>query len=129
MPTPSWSVKFDDGAGHTCTINGPQSSEPDLIQQFVTDLTANHTRYVYQSTSNSLRQWKLHFDTLYAADKANLETFYLTYAVGPVNTFTYTHTDGNTYTARFIDTQLQWSRVNANIWSITFTLETTGVIS
>lgn len=66
--------------------------------------------------------WTLEFNGLTAAEKASLEAAWTT-AAGPSNTFSYIHTDGVTYTARFLNESLVWVRHAINCWDIVIQLE------
>ena len=115
----------------TITLNGPRSDQAidKPVPRWVTDLTQGGTRYSYKLNSSTKRIWTLQFDFLTSAQKSDLETFFDTYAEGPENTFTYTHTDGNSYTARFAMTDLNFVRVGPNLWQVTMILEIGAAIS
>lgn len=115
---------FFDGVGGTCSLPGPAGpTQPTLLPQWVTGQTENLARYVYRGHTNTVYQWSLQFQNLSLANKRELETFFTTIAKGPENQFDYTHTDGNAYTARFIDTQLLWQRESNELWAVNVTLE------
>lgn len=94
-------------------------------RRFVSGASADGTRYTYQPASLSLWLWEMQFDDLTAADKQSLESFFLNDARGPSEQFTYTHTDGTAYTARFDQDQLVWTRSGPNLWAIALALEVT----
>ena len=108
----------------TATVNGPVSSDPAAYPMFVTDQSANHTRWVYQTTSTKKWLWTLKFQDLTGAQKDALEDYFQNTAKGPTNTFTYVHTDGASYAnCRFADVELQFTRNNANNWDVTVRIE------
>jgi hypothetical protein len=99
----------------TVTMNGPvgggQSVRPKA--RFVSGRTVNGTTYVYQKNDQTQNVWVLAFNDLTAAQKALLQTYFNDVAKGPSNTFSYTHTDGTTYTGvRFLDNVLEFSRID-----------------
>ncbi len=119
-------VKFVKG-GTDIDINGPPDpQEVSEFPQFVTAQTINGTRFVYRTHSATVSQWVLRLENLTTAMKTALRDFYITDVVGPTNTFTYTHTDGTAYTARFVDPAVPvFSRNNSNNWNVTIRLELT----
>lgn len=124
MPTPSKNVTFVLG-GTTVTVPGPPS-QTDVAQfpQFITDQSANHTRWSYKLTGTAMYQWTVPLQGLSNAQKIALQSFFTTTVGGPGTQFSYTHTDGNLYTVRFVDTALTWTRVNGTFWDVTVRLET-----
>ena len=99
----------------TVVMNGPigggQSVRPKA--QFVSGRTVNGTTYVYQKNDVTQNVWVLSFRDLTAAQKTALQTYFQDTAKGPSNTFSYTHTDGTTYTGvRFVDNVLEFSRID-----------------
>ena len=110
----------------TVTVAGPAgATQVDLLTGFVSDLSADFTRFAYRTTSNFLRQWTLNLSNLTTAQKNDLETYFRDTAKGPTNTFTYVHTDGTSYAScRFVDTELRWSRLNDQEWSVQVRIET-----
>lgn len=117
--------------GGTVTVNGPAGpTEVNLLPRFVTAQSSDLTRWTYQTTSQKRWQWTITLGDLTTAQKVALETFFADTAKGPLGTFTYQHTDETTYTnVRFIDTELQFSRVNDNHWSVTIHLESSATIN
>ncbi len=124
MPTPSANVTFGSG-GSAVTVPGPPTqTDVNNLAQWITDSSANHTRWSYKLTGTAMYQWSIPLTALSGAQKVALQSFFTTTVGGPTSTFTYTHTDGNSYTVRFIDTSLSWSRVNGEMWDVTVRLET-----
>jgi len=115
----------------TVTVSGPSGpTQVDLQTGFVSDLSADFTRFSYRTTSNFLRQWTISLPNLTTAQKNDLETYFRNTAKGPTNTFTYVHTDGTSYAnCRFVDTSLRFTRLNDNEWSVQVRIETTTAIN
>lgn len=107
-------------------INGPVfAGQPvSLVRQFVSDRTADGTRYTYHLTASTKWEWELSFRDLPLSQKQDLERFFRSNARGPSVAFTYTHTDGSTYTARFAQDQLPWVRNHKELWDCTVRIET-----
>ncbi len=111
-------------------INGPDSDQPiETLPEWVTDLTADNTRIVYRPTSSTLHTWKIDCSNITTAQKNALLTFFRDVAKGPTNTFAYRHTDGTTYTVRFSQTSLNFSRQNNEFWSVQLILESANPIN
>ena len=99
----------------TVTMNGPVGGGQDVRPKarFVSGRTVNGTTYVYQKNDQTQNVWVLAFNDLTAAQKTALQTYFQDVAKGPSNTFSYTHTDGTTYTGvRFLDNVLEFSRID-----------------
>lgn len=105
-------------------VGGPISTTPKVLSGYVSELSEGMVRYVQRSKASSITQWTLNFQNWTKAQKEAFETFYLDTAQGPTNRFDYIHTDGNTYEdVRFIDAELNWERVNEEVWNISVTIE------
>lgn len=115
----------------TVTLNGPAGpTETRTLPRFVSDLSADHTRWTYQTTSAAKSHWTLTFGDLTTSQKNALETYFNNTAKGPTLTFAYVHTDGTSYSnCRFVDTELAFSRIDDNTWSVTLRLEVPTVIN
>ena len=99
----------------TVTMNGPVGGGQDVRPKarFVSGRTVNGTTYTYQKNDQTQNVWVLDFRDLTAAQKTALQTYFQDTAKGPSNTFSYTHTDGTTYTGvRFVDNVLEFSRID-----------------
>ena len=99
----------------TVTLNGPVGGGQDVRPQarFVSGRTVNGTTYAYQKNAMTQNIWVLNFRDLTAAQKIALQTYFNDTAKGPSNTFSYTHTDGTTYTGvRFMDNVLEFDRID-----------------
>lgn len=127
------------GMALTVTFDGPSSSGAAVIKapafvgqpvqlgrQFVSDRTADGTRYTYQMTSSTKWEWELSFRDLSLSEKRDLEGFFRNNVRGPSLAFSYTHSDGSTYTARFAQDVLPWVRDSKELWSCTVRIETTS---
>lgn len=105
-------------------IAGPVSTQLKMPPIHMTELSEGNVRYVQRTKAARITQWLLTFRDLSAADKAALQTFFLSTADGPTNLFTYTHTDGVTVSdCRFMDTELSFERENDNVWHTSVTIE------
>ena len=99
----------------TVTMNGPVGGGQDVRPKarFVSGRTVNGTTYTYQKNDQTQNVWVLDFRDLTAVQKTALQTYFQDTAKGPSNTFSYTHTDGTTYTGvRFLDNVLEFSRID-----------------
>ncbi len=70
---------------------------------------------------------ELSFDMLTAAEKSSLQSFFHTDADGVMNTWTYTDEFSNSYTARFLSPELDFQQAAKDIYSVTFTIETSSI--
>jgi hypothetical protein len=111
-------------SGTEITINGPVGpTNVQAVPQYISRTSQGLNRYSYKKTSARVQRWTLRFDSLTAAQWAALENFASTVINGPTSTFTYTHTDGNSYTVRMINDGLVGDRIDSNTWSTTLQLE------
>jgi len=111
------------------TINGPESpTSPELLPEWVSELTADLTRVVYRTVNNEVWQWRMRIPSLTTAMKNSLITFYRANAEGPTNTWQLTHTDGTNYTVRFIEVP-RMQRANDAEWSAELALELDGPLN
>jgi hypothetical protein len=120
---PSSTVSLS-GFGQTCVLPGP--SGPSRIEtwpRWTTGLSQGLTRWVYRTSDQRLVQWTLAFEQLPAATYADLVAFFEDAARGPERVWTYTHTDGRSYPARFLDLGLRFERSGPELWSTTIRLE------
>ena len=116
-------VNFNDGAT-SITINGPAPSDFDLLARTASEQSANYDMRSYKFTDKKLRRWQLTFLDLNQTQKDNLINFFTDSAVGPSNTFIYTHTNGVAYTsARFVNDALQVRRTEPGIFTVNVVLE------
>jgi len=112
--------------GSTLTLPNPaHRSGPKSIAHQAIGLTAGGVRYVYDK-GVTVYQITLTFEMLTQAEYSNFMTFYNTTVSESLNTFTYTDSKSNTYTARFIDEPRITKRMS-NVFDVTFTLETSTV--
>jgi len=121
----SSTIKFDNGAGTVINITGPAGrTNINHLALYATGINGNGDRWSYKYSSQKKYRWNMTLPNLTATMKNQLEDFYYNTADGPTNTFTYTHTDGTEYTgARFVNDDLQFSRVNDNEFSVSIVIE------
>lgn len=111
-------------SGTTVTVYGPaQKTDAEPIPQFVVSRAAGGQLWSYKTGATIVNAWKFTLPNLTNAMKVALQSFFDTLAEGPTNAFTYVHTDGNSYTARFLVTTLKWERLNANQWNVPIELD------
>lgn len=117
-------VTMTDPTGPTTiTLNGPRDSDPTGVPRYVLDTAAGGQVWSYKLAATIIDRWTMTLQSLTGAQKAALKNFFDNVVEGPSRTFTYTHTNGNSYTnVRFVDTFLKFKRSNANEWSVTITL-------
>lgn len=120
----SKTVSFATASG-SIQVNGPVSTDIITNPFHVSAQTANYTVFVYRKTGVFAQDWNLVFDGLSDANKQAINDFFINDAQGPTNTFTYGHTDGEGYTARFMDDRLQFQRRPGD-WGITIRLRIEG---
>ena len=65
----------------------------------------------------------LTFEAMTTTEKSNLQSFFNTDVDGAMNTFTYTDENSTAYTARFLDTDLQFTKVMYNMYDLMVRLE------
>lgn len=117
-------VSFAIG-GTTVTVNGPAGpTDVGPLPRQTIDRAADHTLWSYTHTSTKLWTWSIGLRDLTAAQKDAFEDFFLDTAVGPNTAFTYTHTDGTSYSnCRFLQTDLRWQRVNEAVWDVSIQIQ------
>lgn len=109
--------------GASSVTIGPQSPiTQSPLEIYSVSLTAGGGVVPYQKRSASLNPyvWTMTFE-MTAAEKTILQAFY-DGVPGPTATFNYTHTDGVTYVARFLNPVLSFNRINSNLWTTTIQL-------
>lgn len=114
------------GSGESAvTVNGPAGSTAvDQFPQFVTDRSADGTRYTYQIHDTVINEWELRLSQLTTAQKTAFDQWFRDTVKGPTETFTYKHTDDTEYTnCRFVDPALRWQRASNNTWDLTVRIE------
>lgn len=122
-------IKFSY-SGTDCIVNGPDgATDVRTLSKWVTSLSEGLRRWSYKTTDRHVEQWTLRLDSLTKSMKQALQSFFDFQAQGPTRTFSYTHTDEEVYTARFVDTDLRWTRRNDQDWSVTLTLELSGTLA
>lgn len=122
-------VLFDTASTSGLELPGPAYESQPVLQypKYVTDQAADGTRYVYKISDASLHQWQLSFRRFTQAQKEDLEDFFHERG-GPATTFSYRHTDGSTYTVRFVQEALPWTRIGTQ-WDVDVVLETADDIA
>ena len=107
----------------TVTLPSPKpGSTAREVKTQVSALTAGGERYVYDKGIDSFFI-DLTFESLNNTEKANLLSFFHTTVDAMAETFTYTDSNGSTYTARFVYPTLHFTKVAAGVWDVKFTLE------
>ena len=110
--------------GTTIALNGPSDGlSITALDRWVSALSQSYQRWVYRSADRKVEQVSVNLTDLTAAQWADLEYFFDAVTEGPRYTFTYTHTSGESFTARFLDGGLSRQRVNSNVSSVTLRLE------
>lgn len=122
-------VEMTDGST-ILRVNGPAPSNYELLARTVTGRSSNHIIYSYQLTAKKTRIWPLRFLDLTLSMKTDFVDFFVDTAVGPINTFDYTHTDGTTYeNTRFVNDSLKIQRTEPGIFTIEVELEVAEAIT
>jgi hypothetical protein len=121
----SSTIKFDDGSGTVINVYGPAGrTSVNHLPLYATGVNGNGDRWGYKYSSSKKYRWNMTLPNLTQAMKDDLEDFYYDSADGPKNTFGFTHTDGTLYNGcRFVNTSLEFSRVNDNEFSVTIIIE------
>lgn len=120
-------VQFVRG-GTTISIEGPDGG-CDISPQpnWVTDQTADLTRISYRTTNTLKTTVKMQLNNLTLASWKLLRDFFYNTALGPTNSFSYTHTDGQVYSGCLFAMQnLDAKRANQNEYAVALTLEVPG---
>ena len=84
--------------------------------------TAGGTVYVYDKGVKTYEA-ELPFESLTATEKSDLVGFFEDTCQGGLQTFTYTDSNGTQRAARFIEPQLAFVKVAANVWDVGIRLE------
>ena len=122
-------VRFS-ASGTNCDVEGPEGNIDVSPQpQWVTDQTADLTRIAYRTTNTVLSTVKLQLNNLTKAQWQALRSFFFTAVKGPELPFSYTHTDGTTYSnCRFAMPTLEPRRVNGNEYAVAITMDVPGFV-
>ena len=117
-------------SGTNCDVEGPEGNIDVSPQpQWVTDQTADLTRIAYRTTNTVMSTVKLQLNNLTKAQWQALRSIFFTTVKGPELAFSYTHTDGTTYTnCKFAMTTMEPRRVNGNEYSVSITMDVPGFI-
>lgn len=125
----SSTVNFAKGAT-SVDVNGPVGGQSiERSPRYAVARANDGTVWSYKRHSGSHRQWRLELQDVTSAQRDALQSFWDSDAAGPTNTFTYTHTDGVQYTARFVQEELQWRRGGPNQWSVSIILDLESAVS
>jgi len=108
--SPSMAVTLTSGATNVYLPNPLRDNVDGAEVHVATKRAAGGTLYAYDK-GVTLRQRRLAFE-LRDAEKTALESFFRTTVVGPKTTFTYTDHRGTGYTARFLDTRLEFREID-----------------
>jgi len=107
----------------TVTLPAPRpGGQVREVKHQATGLTAGGTRYVYDKGVDRY-EIDIVIESISASEKSDLDSFFHTTIDGVMNTFTYTDSAGNTFTARFLSPQLKYEKVARGIYDVSFTLE------
>ncbi len=109
-------------------INAPDSSgtDVDLQANWITALSDGLQRWSSRITDRHLEQWSISVADLSRDQWIGFQDFFYKVALGPTRVFTYTHTDGVSYQARFVDNALTAHRGCSALWSTSFKIEILG---
>ena len=115
-------ITFVSGAT-TVTLPGPPGGYPEREVKFqAMGLTLGGKRYVYDK-GVAKYEAEITLESLTAAQKTALDSFYHTTVNGSRETFTYTDTTGTAYAARFLNQTLDYTKVSKECFDITLQLE------
>lgn len=125
MMAAKFKVKFAKGASTIEVPGPPKETQIAAPAVFVTGSTVGGVRFGYKASGSVRELWTVPLEALNGTQKQALQTFFYTTVGGPGVTFTYTHTDEQSYTAQFVGPGLQWRRQNAEMWDCSVVLEVT----
>lgn len=121
----SSTVNFTSGAT-SVDVNGPGgATQPDLLPMTAHAKAANNAHRAYRLTDTKVWQWRMQLTALTNAMRDALENFFTDTVFGPNTSFTYTHTDGSSYTAYFLQDELRWTRHDGATWDVEVVLRLT----
>lgn len=107
-------------------VNGPRESSIAQVPIDTQQLTPNAVLWHYRLSTTKRWRWTMTLSLLTDSQKAALETFFWDTAKSGANTFTYVHTDGQSYAnTRFDQTSLDWQRAGPGMYDVPITLLTT----
>lgn len=108
---------------NSITLPGPvPGSGVRQVKRQVTGRTASGEVYAYDKGVRTFAV-RLGFESLSDSEKDDLVSFFHGAANGVMNTFTYTDSAGNTFTARFAGPEIALRKVAQNVWDASFELE------
>lgn len=96
--------------------------------QYSRGVNGNGESWSYKYHSKKLVRWAMTLRELTEANAQALDAFFegtdANSANGPTESFTYTHTDGTTYTGvRFVNENLDYTRSDGNTFSVSIEIE------
>ena len=107
----------------TVTLPDPLPGYPVRARQRqAVGRTAGGSVYVYDKGVDTF-EVELPLESLTDAEKNALVSFFDTLAKGCLETFTYTDSNGTARTARFLEPELSFVKVTANVWDVRLGLE------
>jgi len=119
----SLNVTFVNGST-TVTLPGPiGGSAMSRIKAQAIGLSAGGTRFAYDKGATDRFEAELAFKNLSTDEKEDLDSFFDSDVDGVTTTFTYTDTNGQEYTARFLEPELRITKVVFGIWDVSMKLE------
>jgi len=120
-------VTFSHGSAGSVEVPGPQAtSAPRRLPRFAAERTEGGVLYSHRRHSADVTVWDLELDAMTPAQFSALDAFHT--AVGPGADFTYTHTDGSSYAARFVSTDLNRVR-GGGLNKVSLVIEVNGGVS
>ena len=90
-------------------------------------MTAGGTRYAYDIGIDRYEA-DLDFRSLTTSEKDDLQSFFHSTVDGSGTTFTYTDADGSTYTARFLNPTLEFTKTYGDVYDISLSLELNSMV-
>ena len=122
-------VKFTKGATVVTLPGPPQETTIAAPAVYVTGSTVGGIRFGYKASGSTRELWTVPLAMLNRSQKQALQSFFYSTIGGPGTTFTYTHTDDQSYTAQFVEPGLSWRRANGEMWDTTLVLEVTSQVT
>ena len=120
------SVTFELGQ-ESVTLPDPESNRPmSRKERQVIGRTAGGEVVAYDKGVTTF-ETTLTFSSLNGTQKSDLTEFFADETEGTLNTFTYTDPNSDTHTARFLDPELEFTKVGSGSWSVSVRLELDGM--
>ncbi len=116
------SITFQQGQT-SVSLPGPvPGSSARQVKRQASGRTASGQLYTYDKGVRTFAV-TLAFESLSDSEKDSLISFFHTNANGMMNSFTYTDSAGDTFTARFASPEIGLRKVAQNVWDASFELE------